>query len=441
MKLITRHRLLLAAVAITILLPLFLLRVPKFEFSDEFDRIEAVKFLGSCAGLMGVVMLWWQIVLGWRGVMARLLTDLITVNNLHKWLGQYGSLLIFLHPVLMIIGYGESRSLLLRFGISNEFDLLVWAGKIAVTITLYIWISSAIFRGKIPYRIWKFTHYIGYFVFPLAAYHGVNIGTQIALNANLQRYLWVLIVLWGVIGVARILWQFGLGKHRYELAEKIPVTHDVNEYVFKPVRKGIRSVKPGQFIYLQAGKPFIAENHPFTVARFDAATGNIHLGVKSSGKFSAGLRALEAGDKVWIDGAYGVFTKEAYNTARDVVFIAGGIGITPFLRMSELIPPARLTLIYGNKTKEDIAFNAELSKKLKSKMVNVLSTCDSPDPEITNCEVGFINAEVLSKYLGEMVTQHEYFVCGPPPMMKAVLGLLKKLNVPAEQIHTEVFSL
>lgn len=441
MKIITRRRLLYLVVLVTVLLPLFLVRIPNLDLNDEFDRIEAIKFVASAAGLMGVVLLWWQPVLGWRAVMAKLVSDLISVNDLHKWLGKNGMMLVFLHPALMIIGYGESRSLLLKLGIDNQFDVFVWAGKLAVTVVGYIWLSSAIFRGRIPYRIWKFTHYIGYLVFPLAAYHGFNAGTQIALNSTLQSYIGALIVTWALIWGLRILWQFGLGKQRYELVSKKAITYDVTEYTFKPLRRGIRGVKPGQFVYLQAGKIFIAENHPFTCARFDAATNQVTLCVKSSGPFSSGMNQLEIGGRVWIDGPYGVFTREAYTTLRDIALLAGGIGITPFLQLIDRIPPARLNLIYGNKTKEDIAFYPELSQKLKARMVNVLSRCEVTDPAVLNCEVGFISAELLQKYLGGNITQYEYFVCGPPPMMKASIALLKELGVPEEQVHIEVFSI
>src|SRR5260221_6474119 len=66
---------------------------------------QAAGFFGKLFGLSGALILTWQFLLGVRGLISRLIPDLIWVNNLHKFLGKYGFLLICLHPILITIYY------------------------------------------------------------------------------------------------------------------------------------------------------------------------------------------------------------------------------------------------------------------------------------------------------------------------------------------------
>jgi hypothetical protein len=59
---------------------------------------------------MGIVLLLWMYILGTKSVMGLVFRDLAPVLKIHKWIGKYGTLAIFLHPVLITFSYGDTGS-------------------------------------------------------------------------------------------------------------------------------------------------------------------------------------------------------------------------------------------------------------------------------------------------------------------------------------------
>jgi ferredoxin-NADP reductase len=139
---------------------------------------------------------------------------------------------------------------------------------------------------------------------------------------------------------------------------------------------------------------------------------------------------------------YGTFSF-LYHDAESLVFIAGGIGITPFISMLRYIYDRRLEkrvmLIWSNKTEKDIVFRDELEKMASDmpcfKVVHVMSRQDEWPGE-----KGRIDAEKLEKHVGSFHIG-QFFICGPPPMMRAMKRTLSDLGVPKGRIHTERFAL
>jgi ferredoxin-NADP reductase len=155
--------------------------------------------------------------------------------------------------------------------------------------------------------------------------------------------------------------------------------------------------------------------------------------------FKQALVQLERGAVVAASGPLGRFTYTEYNTP--AVFIAGGIGVTPFRSMVvELAGQqrnARVTLLYANRT-PDIAFRGLLDESAQAcpelKIVYVVShpTADWSGP------VGHIDAAFIDQHVPD-VLQSLCYVSGPQPMVEAVGQALAQCGVPREQIKQEVF--
>ena len=117
------------------------------------------------------------------------------------------------------------------------------------------------------------------------------------------------------------------------------------------------------------------------------------------------------------------------------VFIAGGAGITPFisifrdLRTKNEIPGNKL--IFANKTLADIILESELSEMLGNEFINILS-----DEKVDNYYYGMISEDFLKNQLGDL--NRKFYVCGPPPMMDAVLKQLANLGVGENSITLEL---
>ena len=141
----------------------------------------------------------------------------------------------------------------------------------------------------------------------------------------------------------------------------------------------------------------------------------------------------------------GQFTLELA-AGRPVVFIAGGIGITPFLAMMEQLaeqePDREAWLFYGVRRREERVMTAQLSQWAKRPSFHVV-TCyshlDESGEALEEFEAqGFITTDLMGRWLPS--SNYEFYVCGPPPMMTMVIDGLLDWEVPRSSIHTEAFT-
>ncbi len=155
------------------------------------------------------------------------------------------------------------------------------------------------------------------------------------------------------------------------------------------------------------------------------------------------LDTWEVGTKVEVSAPSGNFEYQPLRDAEDVICVAGGSGITPFLSMANAIADGdedfNLTLLYGSRNYDNILFReelAELEKKCdKIKVVHVLS---DEDKEIEGTEKGFITAELIKKY-APVDKAYSVFMCGPQQMYAFVDKELEKLGLPRKYVRHEMF--
>ncbi|MDX8462236.1 ferredoxin--NADP reductase [Mesorhizobium humile] len=154
-----------------------------------------------------------------------------------------------------------------------------------------------------------------------------------------------------------------------------------------------------------------------------------------------GLASLPVGSAVEIEGPYGDLTLHG-DAARPAVFLAGGMGITPFRSMiRDAATHARarnLILFYSNRSAEDAAFLSELEQTAREnpgfKLVATMT--DAGDWQ---GERGFITREMIERHLGDIASP-VFCLAGPPAMVAAMETLLKAAGVKAENVRVEVFA-
>ena len=156
----------------------------------------------------------------------------------------------------------------------------------------------------------------------------------------------------------------------------------------------------------------------------------------SESGFKKTLKELPVGTEVELGPIAGVFTLPD-DTKRPLVFIAGGIGITPFMSMLTYIQeeklPYNITLIYSNRNQASSAFLEKL-QNLPCKLVLTMTE----DPGWSG-EKGKIDAGFIKEYFPN-VNENLYMVVGPPPMVEAVQKSLDEAGVNAENIKVERFT-
>jgi ferredoxin-NADP reductase len=160
--------------------------------------------------------------------------------------------------------------------------------------------------------------------------------------------------------------------------------------------------------------------------------------------FKRVLKAMPSGTEVRIEGPFGSFTLHR-DTSRAAVFVAGGIGITPFRSM--ILDAARkkssqpLFLFYSNRRPEDAAFLAELQgveKQNPSFQFIGTMTGMEKSRQPWQGETGFIDAPMLARRLDDLSTPI-YYSAGPPAMVTAMREMLLNAGVSEDHIRAEDF--
>lgn len=209
------------------------------------------------------------------------------------------------------------------------------------------------------------------------------------------------------------------------------VTHDVKRFqVEKP--EGYSFI-PGQAteISINTGE-WKDEKRPFTFTCLTTApylefTIKIYPERKS---VTHELGKLKIGNELILRDVWG-----AINYKGKGVFIAGGAGVTPFISIfrdlqskNEVIGNV---LIFANKTKADIILEQEFNSILGKSFINILS-----DEIKDGYYHGFIHEEFLKAHIPDL--KGKFYVCGPPPMMDAVMLQLANLGVSGNFITVEI---
>ena len=209
------------------------------------------------------------------------------------------------------------------------------------------------------------------------------------------------------------------------------VTHDVKRFqIEKPAGY---SFIPGQATDVSVNTPeFRDRKNPFTFTcltsapylEFTIKIYSSHNGVTNE------LGKLKPGDELIIRDVWG-----AINYKGKGIFIAGGAGITPFISILRNLQVtnevAGNRLLFANKTKADIILEDEFRKILGTDFINILS-----DEKAEGYYHGFITEDFLKASIGDF--SRNFYVCGPPPMMDAVLKQLANLGVAGNSITLEL---
>jgi predicted ferric reductase len=184
--------------------------------------------------------------------------------------------------------------------------------------------------------------------------------------------------------------------------------------------------------------------HPFSMSSSAERPERLEFSIKALGDFTNRIKDVQPGTKAYLDGPYGVFTSDRYFDTSGFVWIAGGIGITPFMSMLTTLVDRQderpLLLIYANKTWEGTAFREELEALQDRLNLTVVHVLREP-PEDWPGETGYVDRDLLERYIPVHRGSRQYFICAAPVMMDQVEAALHDLGVPFTNIHMEHFNL
>ncbi len=397
--------------------------------------------LGQLAGIIGLTLFAFNLLLTTRiKFFEDLFGGLNKVFIAHHLIGTIAFVALLAHPVFLALRLVPSSmrdaALLLvpTFGnIPVALGILSLLGLVGLMfITFFMTLN---------YRTWLLTHkYLGA-VFFLAGLHVLLTPNDLSRDHILQTYLLSLVALGLASYVYRTLFP-GIFVKRYDYTLQLSkwLNDSTVEVDLIPVKKGLK-FDAGQFIFVSFRADGISpEWHPFTVSSAPNDPG-IAITIKSLGKYTERLaHFLPAmnGVKVKVEGAYGRFEFKDVGGPNQI-WIAGGIGITPFLSLGRSLAASEsefhVDLYYSVKTESelvDLDLLQQAAIALPEKSFRVI-------PFISDTQ-GRLTAKYISDNSGGL-TGKEILLCGPPPMMSAMRQQLAKLGVHKQHIHSEEFAM
>ncbi|RJP27636.1 MAG: FAD-dependent oxidoreductase [Actinobacteria bacterium] len=202
--------------------------------------------------------------------------------------------------------------------------------------------------------------------------------------------------------------------------------------------------RAGQYVNLFCEVEGVLTSRPYSIASAPGA-GYWDITVRHmAGGFVSNylLHEVKAGDRLESTGPSGSFYYEPLMDTGDLVFLAGGSGITPF---ASIIREAagkgsgpEMHLIYGSRDPADIIFGEEM-KKLEAKLPALkVDYVISEATQGWSGPCGLLDAQMISQLVGS-VEGKTFYICGPPQMYLLCEGALASLGVPRRRIRREAY--
>ena len=364
--------------------------------------------------------------------------------RLHKYLGVAAMLLFMAHFATVPGGPEEEDATASTVSVEGSaatpapteeeeeelpIDLFGQVAMIGFILLILITLNR-----KIPYHRWIATHrFMGLF-YAVVSVHVFLVlfdGEDIPLLSGPGVVL-ALLLLAGLVAYGyRQLVHPRRRRHSFRLAT-VNKLERATEVVLKP-NDGMFSFEPGQFAFITIDSDGFREAHPFTISS-GAQEDQLRFTMKVLGDYTRRVRdSLTAGAAVAVEGPYGRFNP--LRGSEKQVWVAGGIGITPFLSVLRTMEPGHgktVRLYYCVRSAREALFFGELEARA-AELGNVTIARLDSDAGVR------IDAAAIATDLGGALGDWTYYLCGPKPMVAAVSDGLRKQGVPARRVHQEEF--
>ncbi len=395
--------------------------VPAVMMASLPDIRDAGALFSQYLGISALILMAWAQVMATRmpGV-ETVFGGLDRVYVLHKWSGVIAMAAVLVHDTIDADMRGLGRETALN-------DLAETLGEISLYgLLILVVLSIATF---VPYHLWKWTHKAMGALFAAGVFHFVFILKPFAMTDPVGLYAGGFCL----VGLLAYGWtmlpETARPSHGYTI-DAVSRTGGALAVTLVPDGRGIRPV-PGQFGVLRftgAGKP---EPHPFSFSRI-GPDGALRVTIKPLGDFTTGLAShLAAGQAVRLQGPFGRFRQAPRGPQ---VWIAAGIGITPFLAwaaaLSDDAPPVHLFYCYRN---ADEAPHLDEIAALAAQKPNLhLHAYVSADGDR-------LTPQAVANIVGSALGTATVAYCGPVTLRRTLEAGLKRHGVTAKRFHYEEF--
>jgi predicted ferric reductase len=333
------------------------------------------------------------------------------------------------HPLLLALSASAISPRAASAALFPEFSAWsVWVGWGALAAMAVFLAPTFEFFGRMEYQRWKALHALSALAVVLALAHALALGSS---------------GMWGGYGALALLAIFYrmvisrlTNRKSYVIARVDKIGSGVIELSLKPDGDLLKYTE-GQFVYLTpldlrltCGR---GQEHPYTLSSAPSEP-VLRIVIKDLGDATHALQGVSAGSQVLIEGPYGgLFSCDGQENSQ--LWIAGGIGLTPFLgraRALDAKAPVDIHLIYCAQDTSRAHFLTELEDIAAKVSGFKISTHFF-------IQEGPLNAAFLRARCPDL-TGRDIYVCGPPPLIESSRRDLRGQGVAASRIHTEEFT-
>ena len=404
--------------------PLF----PRFQ-----DGITTLTSIGQITGIIGMMLFSLSFLYSARFKwIERLLGPLNELYLIHHLLGTFAFIALLIHPIIIILSrYLSHDPDILFYIIPGLFASYTW-GILSLWLLIILLVLTLYIRPK--YGLWKRSHQLLGITFFLGGLHGFYITSDISRNSLLRWYVLGFALLSFILFVFHtVLKKFTKEIFLYRIKTYTRLSDAVVSIHLTPMGKKVLSAKSGQFIFIKFHLPDKwSESHPFSISHIDPS-GNLSISFKALGdETEVFVKTLTEGIEARIDGPFGTFG-DITNHSQNNIYVAGGIGVTPFLALLECLPDnIQIDLFYTTRSKIE-AVHIQALEEIANNNKNInLHYWFSQDQ-------GYLTADAIKKIVP--IQGQSIFLCGPPSMMNNLRAQFVQQGVPDETIYSEEFSL
>ena len=217
-------------------------------------------------------------------------------------------------------------------------------------------------------------------------------------------------------------------KLNYEISDVKNLDYGITEITMRPLSNAL-SYSAGQFAFFKFPNISKREQHPFTISSHPYDE-NLRITIKGLGDYTDNMyEKVSKGHKVMVEGPYGHFSSK-YVKEYDQIWIAGGIGITPFLSLAKDLHTNKVKLFWCVNDEKEAVYVQELRT----------ITNDNPNFEYviwSSKESGYLTADQLN--VGSYKDK-AYLICGSKALKDNLIKQLKQKKVPSKNIYDEEFA-
>jgi predicted ferric reductase len=397
--------------------------------------VSGVYFLGEFADVTAVFLMTWSLVLATR--LHWLEQWFGGLDRMYFWHKQYALwAMLLLVPHILVTGHGQGHTM------ARQAAQLAHTGQVLGVVSavgLFALVAVSLARvGRIlrlPYERWLFLHRLTGLLVLTALVHGWTLDHIIGGSAALKA----IYIFMGTVGMAAYGYDELIRRHHapqadYTVGSVQRPAPDVVDVTLAPTGQARLPVEGGQFVYLRAGGNRAWREHPFSVAG-TGPDGSVRLTVRALGRDTRRLYAdLREGLPATLNGPYGMFDHTLGGERQ--IWIAGGIGIAPFLGWvggadGDVLP--RADLFYCTPTADEAPFLPELTAAARRQPALRVHLVHSRSE-------GRLTVKKIQAAAGPLTAETHVFLCGPAAMVEDLSIGLRRHGIPRDHVHAEHFA-